>query len=457
MEAASGPELPTQAVETVALGLAIWYRKAWRKGIHMAYTRRIVDDELDGLLAELPAVAIDGPRGVGKTASAEQRATTAWYLDDPAQRAILEADPGQILAAPTPVLIDEWQKVPSVWDAVRRAVDRGSQPGRFILTGSASPASAPIHSGAGRIVTLRMRPMTLAERGISAAPISVTEFLSGRRRPVAGDTTTTLETYAREIARSGFPGIRGFGDRGRRAQLDGYIRRIIDVDFAEQDRAVRRPAVLERWLAAYAAATATTASFETIRDAATAGHRDKPAKTTTIPYRDVLERLWIVEPLPAWIPSHNQFSRLAQAPKHHLTDPALAARLLGLDEAALLSGRSPAAAKPRAGPFLGQLFESLVTLSVRVFAQASEARVYHFRQHGGRREIDLIVEQPDQRILAIEVKLGATVQDDDVKNLLWLRNHLGETCLDAVVVHTGSRAYRRPDGIAVVPAALLGA
>ena len=201
----------------------------------MAYTRRTVDDELDGLLAELPAVAIEGPRGVGKTATAEQRAKTAVYLDDPAQRAVLEADPGQILSAPPPVLIDEWQKVPAVWDAVRRAVDRGSEPGRFILTGSASPVSAPSHSGAGRIVTLRMRPMTLAERGISAAQISFAELLSGRRLPVSGETTMTLKTYAHEIVGSGFPGIRGFGDRGRRAQLDGYIRRIIDVDFAEQD------------------------------------------------------------------------------------------------------------------------------------------------------------------------------------------------------------------------------
>ena len=423
----------------------------------MAYTRRIVDDELDGLLAELPAVAIEGPRGVGKTATAEQRAKTFVYLDDPAQRAVLEADPSQILAAPPPVLIDEWQKVPAVWDAVRRAVDRGSEPGRFILTGSASPVSAPSHSGAGRIVTLRMRPMTLAERGVSAAQISFAELLSGRRRPVFGETTMTLKTYAHEIVGSGFPGIRGFGDRGRRAQLDGYIRRIIDVDFAEQDRAVRRPAVLERWLAAYAAATATTASFETIRDAATAGYREKPAKTTTIPYRDVLERLWVVEPLPAWLPSSNRFSRLAQAPKHHLADPALAARLLGLDDATLLAGRGPAAAIPHVGPLIGQLFESLVTLCVRVFAQAAEARVYHLRQHGGRREIDLIVERSDQRILALEVKLGAAVQDDDVKNLLWLREHLGERCVDAVVVHTGPRAYRRADGIAVVPAALLGA
>lgn len=422
----------------------------------MAYTRRAVDDELDVLFAELPAVAIEGPRGVGKTATAEQRAKTVFYLDDPAQRAMLEADPRQILTAAAPVLIDEWQKVPAVWDAVRRAVDRGSDPGRFILTGSASPLSAPSHSGAGRIVTLRMRPMTLAERAGGTAPISFAELLSGRRGPVSGTTDVSLQGYASEIVRSGFPGIRTFGDRGRRAQLDGYIRRIIDVDFAEQDRAVRRPAVLERWLAAYAAATATTASFETIRDAATAGHAEKPAKTTTIPYRDVLERIWVVEPLPAWLPSSNRFSRLAHAPKHHLADPALAARLLGLDQAMLLAGRGPAAMPLPVSPFLGRLFESLVALCVRVFAQGQEARVYHLRQHGGRREIDLIVERPDHRILAIEVKLAATVLDDDVKNLLWLREQLGETCLDAVIVTTGPHAYRRGDGVAVVPAALLG-
>ncbi len=423
----------------------------------MGYVRRIVDDELDSLLAELPAVAIEGPRGVGKTATAEQRSKTTFYLDDPAQRAVFEADPGQIITAAAPVLIDEWQKVPAVWDVVRRAVDRGSDPARFILTGSASPVSAPSHSGAGRIVTLRMRPMTLAERGVAPAPVSFAELLSGRRAPVSGTTDVTLQAYAREIVGSGFPGIRSYGDRGRRAQLDGYIRRIIDVDFAEQDRAVRRPAVLERWLAAYAAATATTAAFETIRDAATAGHSEKPAKTTTIPYRDVLERLWIVEPLPAWLPSRNRFSRLASAPKHHLADPALASRLLGLDQAMLLTGRGPDAVLPAVGPFLGQLFESLVTLCVRVFAQGQEARVYHLRQHGGRREIDLIVERPDHRILAIEVKLGAVVDDDYVRNLRWLREHLGENCLDTVVVTTGPHAYRRGDGIAVVPAALLGA
>jgi len=210
-------------------------------------------------------------------------------------------------------------------------------------------------------------------------------------------------------------------------------------------------------MAAYAAATATTASFETIRDAATSGQGEKPSKTTTQPYREILERLWIVDPLPAWLPSRNRLNRLAQAPKHHLADPALAVRILGLDAEALLSGGEPNLPIPRDERLLGHLFESLVTLNVRVYAQAAEARVSHLRLHGGRREVDLIVERADQRVLAIEVKLSGAVDDDDVKHLTWLKEQIGDELLDAVVIHTGPQAYRRRDGIAVVPAALLGA
>jgi len=209
-------------------------------------------------------------------------------------------------------------------------------------------------------------------------------------------------------------------------------------------------------MAAYAAATATTASLETIRDAATGGQGEKPARTATQPYREVLERLWIVDPLPAWLPSHNRLNRLSQPPKHHLADPALAARILGLDAEALLGGAEASHHIARDGALLGHLFESLVTLDLRVYAQAAEARVRHFRQQGGRREVDLIVERADQRVLALEVKLGGAVEDADVRHLLWLRDQLGGELLDAVMIHTGPRAYRRPDGVAVIPAALLG-
>ncbi len=171
--------------------------------------------------------------------------------------------------------------------------------------------------------------------------------------------------------------------------------------------------------------------------------------------------------MPGWLPSRNHLARLSQAPRHHLADPALAARLLGADEGALLTGvTSPLflvggaaghpTATPRDGTLFGQLFESLVTLSVRVYAQAAEAHVRHLRVQDGRHEVDIIVERADHRVLGIEVKLSASVEDRDVRHVHWLKAQLGDDVLDMVVITTGEQAYRRADGVAVVPATLLG-
>ena len=421
------------------------------------YFERIVDGELDELLPQLPAISLEGPKGVGKTETARRRANTRYELDDPAQREIIEADPARVLRGKPPLLIDEWQRVPAVWDIVRRAVDVGCQPSKFLLTGSASPRNAPTHSGAGRIVTTRMRPLSLAERWPSTPTISLSDLLTGERPALSGKCKVGLTEYVDEIVQSGLPGFRQYSGRGLRAQLDGYLHRIIERDFEEQGLSVRRPETLRRWLAAYAAATATTASFEAIRDAATSGEGDKPAKTTTQPWHDALVRLWILDPVSAWHPTHNDLNRLAQSPKHHLADPALAVRLLGLDGDALLSGTEARPKIARGGSLLGRLFESLITLSLRVYAQANEAGLRHLRLHGGQREIDLIVERADRRVMAIEVKLSRTVSDDDVKHLLWLKDRIGNDLLDAIVIHTGPEAYRRRDGVGVIPAAMLGA
>lgn len=421
-----------------------------------AYLPRVVDEELDELLSGLPAVAIEGPKAVGKTETARRRANTIHRLDDGAERAIAEADPARLLTGSPPILIDEWQRVPESWDLIRRAVDQGANAGQFLVTGSASGAGLPTHSGAGRIVTVRMRPLSLAERGVGPATISLRSLLTGTRPSLDGETTVGLEEYATEIVRSGFPGMHGLTSRMLRAQLDGYVRRIVDRDFEQLGRQVRNPTVLRAWMAAYAAASSTTASYETIRDAATSGHRDKPAKATTIPYRDVLERLWIVDPVPAWLPRRTRIARLAAPPKHQLADPALATELLGVDVDALLEGKPAGKPVPRDGPLLGALFESLVTLDVRTYAQAAEARVGHLRTWRGEREVDLIVERRDGRVVAIEVKLARVARDEDVKHLRWLRDQLGDDLLDAIVVTTGPTAYRRQDGIGVVPAALLG-
>lgn len=424
--------------------------------VRSGYKQRILDDELDELMRTLPAVAVEGAKAVGKTATASRRATTIHQLDDPGRRAIAEADLDRLLDAPPPVLIDEWQHLPPIWDKVRRAVDAGARPGRFLLTGSASAKDSGTHSGGGRIVSLRMRPMSLAERLPEAATVSLAALLTGGRAAVSGRSALSLTDYTDEILRSGFPGMRELQGRALRAQLDGYLQRVVDRDFPELGHPVRNSSALRRWMTAYAAATATTSSFEKIRDASTGRDDAKPARSTVIPYRDVLERLFILDPVPGWKPSRNHIAELALPPKHHLADPALAARLLGATANGLLEGQSPGPAIPRDGPLLGALFESLVTLSVRVYAQASEARIGHLRTHRGDHEVDLVVERDDGRIIAIETKLSKAPGEGSVRHLNWLADKIGDELLDAIVVTAGDEAYRRADGIAVVPAALLG-
>jgi len=281
------------------------------------------------------------------------------------------------------------------------------------------------------------------------------QLLVGDRPDFEGATNVSLPDYVAEILASGYPGMRVSSERARRQLLTGYLDRIIDTDIPELGVDIRKPETLRRWLTAYAAATATTTSYDKIRNASSPGEGDKPAKTTTIPYRDALERIWILEPVPAWAPTNNHLARLTHGPKHHLADPALAARLVGLDAKALLDGRGPTAV-PRDGTFLGALFESLTALSIRVFAQPAEARVFHFRTMGGGHEVDFIVERDDHRVVAVEVKLSETIKNNDVKHLLWLREQLGERFVDGIVITTGKHAYRRRDGIGVVPLALLG-
>lgn len=422
----------------------------------MDYLPRILEAELDELFASLPALAIEGPKGVGKTATATRRAKTIHALDDPEQLELAMADPKRLLSAATPILIDEWQRLPQTWDLVRRAVDAGAEAGSFLLTGSASPEGLGTHSGAARIPIVRMHPLALAERLNAAGSVSVAELLRGERSPLEGETSLALEDYTDEILASGLPGLRRFSGKALRTQLDGYLGRIIDRDFPELGHQVRNPAGLRRWLRAYAAASSTTASFEKIRRAAAGREGEQVNRKAASPYRDVLERLWILDPVPGWSPSRSHLSRLNSGEKHQLSDPALAARLVGATKGALLEGRSFGPQIPRDGTFLGALFESLATLCVRVYAQSAEASVKHLRSFGGDREIDLIVQRDDDRVLAIEVKLTTAPRDRDLRHLHWLKETIGDDLLDAIVVTTGNVAYRRRDGVGVVPLALLG-
>lgn len=421
----------------------------------MEYSPRIVDEELDELFLDLPALALDGAKAVGKTTTALQRVESIVNLDSKATRVPIEADPSQVLRLKRPVLIDEWQRVPEVWDVIRHSVDRDSSGRQFLLAGSASPiVGAPEHSGAGRIGRLRMRPMTLSERGLEHPTVSLRELLIGHQVGLEGTSRLRLGEYVEQITSSGFPAIRELSGRANRFQLDSYLRNVVDKDVPEQGVSVRRPEAMMAWLRAYASATSSTASYSQILDAATPGQGEKPARSTALAYREVLSSLWLLDPVPAWSASGNVMTRLGQAPKHHLADPALAVRLLGLSVNSLLDGEG-LPLDPRTGSLLGALFESLVTLCVRVPAQVAEAEVAHLRTRNGDHEVDLIVARPDGKVLAIEVKLSATIGDRDVRHLHWLREQIGNRLLDAIVINTGPYAYRREDGIGVVPLGLL--
>lgn len=420
------------------------------------YRPRVMDQELAELLAGVPAVSIEGPRAVGKTRTALRHAATTHRLDDERVRAALLADPSLVVRGASPVLIDEWQRMPASWDLVRRTVDDDRTPGRFLLTASAYPTDAPTHSGAGRIVPLRMRPMSLFERAVERPTISLASLLTGQRGPIGGETRVDAERYASEIVTSGFPALQGRPERHVRAELDGYIELALDRDIEDSGRTIRRRETLRRWLRAYAAASSQTTSLEKIRDAASTMSEGAPMRTTVGRYLEALQATWLIEPLAGWLPTPNELRRLTTGPRHQVVDPAIAARLLGLTVDALLAGSPAGPFTARASTAFGALFESLVTLDVRVYAQASEARAYHLRTKGGEHEVDLIVEGLARRVVAIEVKLASTVDDADVRHLRWLREQLGPDLLDAAIVTTGPYAYRRPDGIAVIPAALLG-
>ena len=422
----------------------------------MAYSRRTIDGLLDEVLPHLAAVALEGAKGVGKTATASQRAKTIVDLGLAGQRSTVEGNPGYLTGLEPPIFVDEWQMVPEVWGVVRRSVDQDGSGGRFLLAGSASVAPGTrIHSGAGRIVRLKVRPMSLAERGIWEPTVSLGALLRGEGAKLDGHTAVGLTHYVDQILASGFPGIRELPDRARRLQLDSYISRIVDTELPEQGMAVRRPQALRLWLQAYGAATATDASFSKILNAATPGEKDKPARATVAAYREHLARIFVLDPIPAWSTVFSPLKSLTVSPKHHLVDPALAARMVGVNKAGLLRGEGQRVGAAM-GTWLGALFESLAAQSVRIYAGAASARVGHLRLRDSSREIDLIVEGEDRSVVAIEVKLADTVGDKDVRHLNWLHGQLGDRLMDRVVVNTGEFAYRRPDGVAVVPLALLG-
>ena len=372
----------------------------------MTYLLRIVDAELTELLSATGAVLVEGPKASGKTATARQAARSEVLLDvDDNARRTIGVDPAAVLDGDTPRLIDEWQLEPAVWNHVRRAVDRRAVPGQFILTGSAVPADdVTRHTGAGRFARLRMRPLSLYELGRSTGEISLRRLMDGTEQR-AKRSDLPIASVAELVCAGGWPGNIGNALprilRANRAYLD-EVRR---TDVSTVSGKTRDPIKVGRLLRSLARNVATPVAMSKL--AAEVGDDGRPLKTDTVAeYLDALERLMVVEHQPAWSPHLRSRTVLRAMPVRHFVDPSLAVAALRATPARLTADLE----------LLGLLFESMVIRDLRVYAQAADAEVYHYREKEGL-EVDAVVEAADGRWAAFEIKLGERWVEDGAKSL----------------------------------------
>lgn len=415
----------------------------------MTYLDRIVDKELAERLASTGAIVIEGPKACGKTATARQLATSEVLLDvDEAARRAVAVDPSLILAGAVPRLIDEWQVEPIVWNHIRRAVDDRGKPGQFILTGSAVPSDdITRHTGAARLTRLKMRPMTLRETGHSTGTVSLGHLL--KTGPSSSpDPGLTLHDIIDRVAVGGWPALQQLAVPQALQAMRDYLDEIRRVDIGRVDQVRRDPERVGALFRSLARNLATSASATTL--AADAGGSDGSLIDDTVrDYLTALERLMVVENQPAWSPHLRSRSRLRLAPKRHFVDPSLAVAAMRATPERLLADLE----------WFGFLFESLVVRDLRVYAQANDAEVYHYRDNTGL-EVDAIVQAADGRWAAFEVKLGQGQIDAAAANLRRFAERVdAEKSTSprtlAVIVATGF-GYLRPDGIAVLPIGALG-
>ena len=415
-----------------------------------SYLPRVADGLLATQLKAMGAVLIEGVKGCGKTETARRRAVSEVLLeaDDNAERRAM-LDPRLVLDGETPRLLDEWQRVPRVWDAVRRAVDDRRIPGQFILTGSATPDdSVQRHSGAGRFGIVEMRTMTLAEKQAVVPTVSLVGLLEGVA-PEPANCPLEFREYLHHLAVGGWPYLVGAGEGTAEAFLDGYLDVIIDRDIDEISGAARNPRLVRRFLHGYAQMTAHPANLSAIVRRAhddVDKESDAPSRYAATDYLDALRRMRIVDEVPAWDPSVRSSKRLAATPKRHLGDVSLAVSLLRMTPARMLGDLNTT----------GYLFESLVVHDLRVYAAAARAGVYHYRELDGRLEVDCVIETRDGDWVGIEVKLGEHEVDKAAESLTRLAERVARPPKALVVITATSLAYTRADGIHVIPLGCLG-
>jgi predicted AAA+ superfamily ATPase len=413
------------------------------------YRTRIVDGELRASLAAAGVVLIEGPRACGKTATARQAAKSEVLLDVDAQaRALAEISPALILDGEKPRLIDEWQLAGGVWDHARRAADAHGV-GQFILTGSAVPQDDKTrHVGAGRVIRLRMRPMTLSEAGRSAETVSLRSVLAGE--PVrAADPGLTFDRLLDFLCVGGWPGNLGATAESAQRLLRGYLADVTRVDLRRVDGRRRDPQLVSRLLRALARNVSTAIPIAGLRrdvNGADGNHHDE----TISDYLGALDRLMITDNLEAWAPSLRSRTRLRSAPVRYLADPSLAIAALRANPAKLR----------RDVEWTGLLFENLVVRDVRVLAEALGAEAFAYRDETGL-EADIVLELAGGSWAAFEVKLGVSQVDAAAANLRTLRDRVdlsvaGEPTALAVITGSGY-GYTRPDGVSVIPIGALAA
>ena len=403
------------------------------------YLARLIDPLLDELMADHPAVLIVGPRACGKTTTGRRHSSSRLRLDRPAEAAAVRTDPDAMLAeGPFPLLVDEWQAVPEVLGAVKRSVDEGAEPGRFLLTGS-SQADLTVEGwpATGRVVRVVM--YGLAEREVEGQvqrlPLVDRLVASGLDGVPEPADPPDIRGYVARALRGSFPEtVLAGSDRARRRWLASYLDQVVSRD-VEAVGAARDPVRLRRYLRVLATSTGGIPTTKTLVDATGIDRR------TATAYDGLLEHLFITEQMPAW--AANRLNRLVHLSKRYLVDPAFLGPLLGVDARAVL----------RDNDLLGRILDNFVVSQLRADCVVSDLlpQLFHIRDTNGRREVDILVELADGRVIGIEVKATAAPVPEDARHLRWLQDVMGKKFVAGVVMHTGPRRFRLGEALYALP------
>lgn len=413
------------------------------------YRPRLIDNIIDSYLEAFGAVCVEGPKWCGKTWTSSYHCKSEIMLGNPdgnfQNRQLAQMSPSLVLEGETPRLIDEWQEVPQLWDAVRYKVDQSGNKGQFILTGSATPNHKGIlHSGAGRIAKLRMRPMSLFESGNSSGDISLKDICEGRIEPkISGEVD--LRKLIDFIIRGGWPANQETTLKQAAYLPIQYIRAVLDDDVYRIDNVKRDKHKMELLLRSLARNEATTVTNKKLKnDIKEIDDEDIDVETVSA-YLDVFQRLFLTDNQKPFEAKLRSSIRIKQAEKRHLSDPSLAAALLNATPEMLLNDLNT----------LGFLFEALCERDLKIYAESFDAELYHYQDYNNN-EMDAVIAMPDRKWCGFEIKLGANQIDMAAENLIKIKNEIkasGGIAPDSLCVICGlsNAAYQRPDGVFVVP------